>query len=41
MPESLAFLRGFSRLAALNIKPDTNFTKNTKRTKNSEEHEEG
>jgi len=40
-PENLVLLRRFSRLAALNLKPDTKFTKNTKRTKNGEGHEEG
>jgi len=40
-PESLVFLRRFSRSAAPNVKPDTKFTKNAKRTKNGEGHEEG
>jgi len=48
-PESLVFLRRFLRVVAPNLKPDTKFTKNTKRTKNAEgvgtsvasTHEEG
>jgi len=33
-PESLVFLRRFLRVVASNLKPDTKFTKNAKRTKN-------
>jgi len=40
-PESLVFLRRFVRVVASNLKPDTKFTKNAKRTKNAEGHEEG
>jgi len=39
-PESLVFLRRFLRVVASNLKPDTKFTKNAKRTKNGEGHEE-
>jgi len=39
-PGSLVLLRRFSRSAAPNVKPDTKFTKNAKRTKNGEGHEE-
>jgi len=38
-PGNLVFLRRFSRSAAPNVKPDTKFTKNAKRTKNGEGHE--
>jgi len=40
-PGSLVFLRRFLRVVASNLKPDTKFTKNAKRTKNAEGHEEG
>jgi len=40
LPESLVFLRRFLRVVASNVKPDTKFTKNAKRTKNGEGHEE-
>jgi len=40
-PENLAFLRRFLCLVAPKLKPDTKFTKNAKRTKNAEGHEEG
>jgi len=48
-PESLVFVRRFLRVVASNLKPDTKFTKNAKRTKNAEgvgttvasTHEEG
>jgi len=40
-PQSLVFLRRFLRLVAPNLKPTTKFTKNAKRTKNAEGHEEG
>jgi len=39
-PGSLVFLRRFLRVVASNLKPDTKFTKNAKRTKNGEGHEE-
>jgi len=39
-PESLVFLRRFLRIVPSNLKPDTKFTKNAKRTKNGEGHEE-
>jgi len=39
-PGSLVLLRTLPRLVAPNLKPDTKFTKNAKRTKNGEGHEE-
>jgi len=40
MPGSLVFLRGLLRVVAPNLRTDTKFTKNAKRTKNGEAHEE-